>query len=69
MIVCPHCGSIASLNSYFGAYICEKCNWKDDSLNKTRNQFIEKENIWLVLDRIEYLKPKQKDENLIEKSF
>lgn len=37
---CPRCGEIVSYNSYFGAYICDNCNWEDCSrINelKTKN--------------------------------
>ncbi len=50
MKLCPNCGSIAALNSYFGAYICEKCHWSDDSLNKVRNSH-RGENIWLLIEK------------------
>lgn len=36
MKLCPKCGYIADYNYYFGAYICNVCNWKDDSYNKER---------------------------------
>lgn len=29
MKVCPKCGNIVSYNSYFGAYICDNCNWEN----------------------------------------
>ena len=53
MKLCPVCGSIASLNTYFGAYICEKCNWKDDAFSKVRTHISEKENIWFLLEKFE----------------
>lgn len=31
MKVCPHCGEIVTYNSYFGAYICNKCGWEPDT--------------------------------------
>jgi hypothetical protein len=34
MKVCPKCGKIVSYNSYFGAYICDNCNWEDCSRTK-----------------------------------
>lgn len=34
MKVCPKCGKIISYNSYFGAYICDNCNWEDCSRAK-----------------------------------
>jgi hypothetical protein len=36
MKACPKCGSLASFNTYFGAYICSGCDWKDDSFNLER---------------------------------
>lgn len=29
MKICPKCGKVLSYNSYFGAYICDNCNWED----------------------------------------
>lgn len=29
MKVCPRCGRILSFNSYFGAFICDRCYWED----------------------------------------
>lgn len=37
MKVCPNCGKLLSYNSYFGAYICEDCNWEDASRSKERD--------------------------------
>lgn len=34
--VCPKCGSLVYFNSYFGAYICESCEWEDASYAKRR---------------------------------
>lgn len=28
MKICPNCGKLVSYNSYFGAYICDNCNWE-----------------------------------------
>ena len=36
MKLCPKCGSLASLNSYFGAYICENCTWMDSTFDYER---------------------------------
>ena len=36
MIICPKCHELVAFNSYFGAYICKECNWKDDSFRKKR---------------------------------
>ena len=36
MIVCPKCGELAPFSTYFGAYICAKCNWKHESFNIDR---------------------------------
>ena len=37
MKVCPKCGKLLSYNSYFGAYICEGCNWEDASKGRKRD--------------------------------
>jgi hypothetical protein len=50
MKLCPVCGSLAHLNSWFGAYICEKCGWRDDTLNRLRIEMEKKDNIWLKLE-------------------
>ena len=34
--LCPDCGWIVNYNSYFGAYMCEKCPWMDDSPRRER---------------------------------
>lgn len=39
-IICPKCSNIVSFNTYFGAYMCKNCNWKDDSYNKNRVKII-----------------------------
>lgn len=36
MKVCPCCGRILSFNSYFGAFICDRCHWEDDSVGRER---------------------------------
>ena len=33
MKICPKCGGVASYNSYFGAYLCDKCDWREDVSN------------------------------------
>ena len=38
--VCPMCKNLAYFNSYFGAYICENCNWEDDSYAKERDAYV-----------------------------
>lgn len=38
--VCPVCKSLVYFNSYFGAYICENCNWEDDSYAQKRDTFV-----------------------------
>lgn len=47
MKICPKCGELVSYNSYFGAYICENCNWEDNTRAKLRDnisrQDLEKE--------------------------
>lgn len=27
-VLCKNCGALVSFNSYFGAYICENCEWE-----------------------------------------
>jgi hypothetical protein len=49
MILCPTCGSLAHLNTYFGAYMCEKCTWKDYTFNKLR--IAGDNNIWQKLEK------------------
>lgn len=39
VIVCPRCKNLVYFNSYFGAYICEKCNWEDASYAKERASY------------------------------
>lgn len=29
MKICPKCGNIVFYNSYFGAYICNSCDWEE----------------------------------------
>ena len=36
MDLCPKCKSLVYFNSYFGAYECDICGWKDDSYSKCR---------------------------------
>lgn len=38
MIVCPKCGKVLSYNSYFGAYICDNCQWEDARIGERRNK-------------------------------
>ena len=42
MIVCPKCGKVIGFNSYFGAYICEECEWEDATYNKERVDYFVK---------------------------
>jgi hypothetical protein len=35
-IPCLKCNTFAPLNMHFGAYMCPKCDWQDDSYNKER---------------------------------
>lgn len=28
---CPECGGLVAYNSYFAAYICQVCGWRDDT--------------------------------------
>ena len=36
MAICPKCGKIADYNSYFGAYVCNSCSWKDSTPDQLR---------------------------------
>ena len=36
MRVCPKCGGVATYNSYFGAYLCEKCDWQENIRNQPK---------------------------------
>lgn len=36
MELCPKCGGISFYDSYFGAYICTRCDWRDDSPARDR---------------------------------
>lgn len=36
IVQCPKCGGIANFDSYFGAFICDECDWKDDTYNQKR---------------------------------
>ena len=36
MKLCPECGELASFNSHFGAYMCSKCSWRDNSYDRMR---------------------------------
>jgi DNA-directed RNA polymerase subunit M/transcription elongation factor TFIIS len=51
MKLCPGCGSLMHLNSYFGAYICEGCGKRDDTLNRLKIEMEKKNNIWLKLQQ------------------
>lgn len=42
MRVCPKCGKVIGFNSYFGAYICEDCEWEDDTYSKERIEYFVK---------------------------
>ena len=39
MIICPECGELVFFNSYFGAYICPKCSWEDNSYGQRRDTY------------------------------
>lgn len=39
MKVCPKCGTVIGFNSYFGAYICEQCEWEDDTYSRERVEY------------------------------
>lgn len=49
MKVCPKCGNIVSYNSYFGAYICDNCNWED--IVKTKRYVIMANNEFFKIKR------------------
>lgn len=38
--VCPKCGNLVYFNSYFGAFICESCEWEDASYAKRRDAYL-----------------------------
>lgn len=40
VVICPKCKNLAYFNSYFGAYICENCNWEDDSYAQERDSCV-----------------------------
>lgn len=40
VVVCPKCKNLVYFNSYFGAYICENCNWEDDSYAQERDSYV-----------------------------
>lgn len=39
MKICPNCGKVLSYNSYFGAYICDNCNWENRVRTTQRHVF------------------------------
>ena len=51
MKVCPQCESVLGFNSYFGAYICDKCGWEDDTYNRERIRYYSKriENVFFTI--------------------
>jgi len=51
MKMCPKCGRLLSYNSYFGAYICEMCNWEDASRGRRRNVCCSNQSILAELSR------------------
>lgn len=40
VIICPKCKNLVYFNSYFGAYICENCDWENASYAKKRDSYI-----------------------------
>jgi hypothetical protein len=43
---CPECNELVNFNTYFGGYICGKCEWEDRSFNdKRRAKFIHMVNL------------------------
>lgn len=34
MKICPKCGRVISYNSYFDAYICDRCTWEDATIER-----------------------------------
>lgn len=55
MIICKECGSIASYNSYFGAYICGNCQAKNYPSTETANEKKENTDIRMI-ERINDMK-------------
>lgn len=58
MKVCPKCGKVIGFNSYFGAYICDNCEWEDDSYDQERIEYFSNKNE-------EYTKSKEQMELLL----
>ncbi|NIN19583.1 MAG: hypothetical protein GTO45_15790 [Candidatus Aminicenantes bacterium] len=55
MIICEKCGSIASYNSYFGAYLCGNCHTKNYPSAESTNE--KKENTEIgIMERINDMK-------------
>lgn len=44
MKVCPKCGKVIGFNSYFGAYICDNCEWEDASYSQERIEYFSNKN-------------------------
>ncbi|HAU84929.1 MAG TPA: hypothetical protein DCW90_05335 [Lachnospiraceae bacterium] len=46
--ICPKCGWIATWNSHFGSYLCERCDWQ--GMLKKRKEFTEQEEAQMLLE-------------------
>jgi len=53
MKVCPKCGKVIGFNSYFGAYICENCEWEDDTYSRERVEYCTKKKIEIQKEKKE----------------
>ncbi len=67
--ICPKCGNLVYFNSYFGAYICESCEWEDASYAKKRSlngssvsisiskrqKVVDREKLYLTVDKRELM--------------
>ena len=40
MKVCPKCGRVISYNSYFDAYICDRCTWEDATIERRHSSVV-----------------------------
>ncbi len=52
MKICPKCGRLVFFNSYFGAYICENCDWEDATQGKRRDSCVR----YTVIKNVKYVK-------------
>lgn len=47
MKFCPKCGNVVNFNTYFGAEMCTRCNWEDNTYRKQREERIREEKIFI----------------------